>query len=177
MERGTVNSSDDLRFEIEVEQDRDFRFVVDFGQDGVETLQTDEPEPLGDGEGPNPARLLAAAVGNCLAASLLFCLRKQDVEPEGLLATVTGTLTRTARGRLRVGQIDVVLTVDGPPGSEPGLDHCLERFEDFCMVTESVRKGIDVMVEVRPNIPDAAEASSGGVGATSGAEREPAPLG
>jgi len=170
MERGTVNTSDDLRFEIEVEQDEDFRFVVDFGLDGIPTLQTDEQEPLGGGEGPNPARLLAAAVGNCLAASLLFCLRKKDVEPEGILATVTGTLTRTARGRLRVGQLDVVLTVDGPPGSEPGVDFCLERFEDFCIVTESVRKGVDVMVEVRPRIPDTSTS-------TSDPKLEPAPVG
>lgn len=170
MERGTVNTSDDLRFEVEVEQDQDFRFVVDFGLDGVELLQTDEPEPLGAGEGPNPARLLAAGVGNCLAASLLFCLRKQDVEPEGIRAIVTGTLTRTARGRLRVDQLDVVLTVDGPPGSKPGLDYCLERFEDFCIVTESVRKGIDVMVEVRPNIPDVADTAPT-------ADLEPAPVG
>lgn len=154
MERGTVNTSDDLRFEVEVEQEEDFRFVVDFGLDGVDILHTDEAEPLGSGTGPNPARLLAASVGNCLAASLLFCLRKKGMEPEGIRATVTGTLTRTARGRLRVGQLDVVLTVDGKAGSESAVDYCLERFEDFCIVTESVRKGVDVMVEVRPRIPE-----------------------
>lgn len=169
MEGGTVNSSDDLRFEVEVEQDEDFRFVVDFGLNGVDILHTDEPEPLGGGRGPNPARLLAASVGNCLAASLLFCLRKKGAEPEGIQATVTGKLTRTARGRLRVGQLDVVLTVDGEEGSESAMEHCLERFEDFCIVTESVRKGVDVMVEVRPRFPEVS-------GVVADPDLEPAPL-
>ncbi|MFP3949169.1 MAG: OsmC family protein [Gemmatimonadota bacterium] len=157
MKSNAAKASDDLRFEVEVKQDRDFRFTVDFGLEGVDVLHTDEPEPLGEGEGPNPARLLAAAVGNCLAASLHFCLRKKKVNPEGIRAEVTGTMTRTARGRLRIGQLDVVLRVDGPTGAESALEFCLDRFEDFCVVTESVRTGIDVMVEVRPRISESGE--------------------
>lgn len=171
MESRAVKTSDDLTFGIEVEQEENFRFVVDFGLDGVDILETDEPRPLGEGKGPNPARLLAAAVGNCLAASLLFCLRREDVEPEGIRAVVTGTMTRTARGRLRIGQLDVVLHVDGPSGSESAMDSCLEQFEDFCIVTESVRKGIDVMVEVRPQIPSADE------GSIASESYDPAPVG
>ena len=161
MESRAVKTSNDLRFEVEVEQEENFRFVVDFGLDGVDILQTDEPEPLGEGKGPNPARLLAAAVGNCLAASLLFCLRKKKVEPEGIRAEVVGTMTRTPRGRLRVDELDVVLHVDGPEGSGPALDFCLDRFEDFCIVTESVRSGIDVIVEVRRRIPEGADEGVG----------------
>jgi len=173
MESSAVKTSDDLKFEVEVEQEENFRFVVDFGLNGVPILETDEPEPLGEGEGPNPARLLAAAVGNCLAASLLFCLRKRKMEPEGIRAVVTGTMTRSARGRLRVGQLDVVLNVEAQAGSESALEFCLERFEDYCIVTESVRSGIDVMVEVQPRIPP----SDRGAGATSAADApEPAAI-
>ena len=93
MESSAVKTPADLKFEVEVEQEENFGFVVDFGVDGVPVLETDEPEPLGEGQGPNPARLLAAAVGNCLAASLLFCLRKRKMEPEGIRAVVTGTMT------------------------------------------------------------------------------------
>jgi len=50
--------------------------TVDFGVPDVPPLTVDEPPPLGTGAGPNPARLLAGAVGSCLAASLTFCMRK-----------------------------------------------------------------------------------------------------
>ena len=30
----------------------------------------------------------------------------------------------------------------------PHLDRCLEQFEDFCIVTESIRRGIPVTVRV-----------------------------
>ncbi|MCG6957330.1 MAG: hypothetical protein LJF04_15180 [Gemmatimonadetes bacterium] len=38
--------------------------------------------------------------------------------------------------------------VDGIP--RPRLARCMELFQDFCVVTESVRGGIDVAVEVEP---------------------------
>ena len=61
---------------LESRQQADYRFEVDFKTPGQPLLLTDEPAPLGGGAGPNPARLLGAAVANCLAASLLFSLRK-----------------------------------------------------------------------------------------------------
>ncbi|MFC7002907.1 OsmC family protein [Pseudobowmanella zhangzhouensis] len=51
-----------------------YKFEVDFGEMGQ--LFTDEPPPLGKGHGPNPGKLLIASVANCLAASLMFAIRK-----------------------------------------------------------------------------------------------------
>ena len=65
--------SDNNQFSIQVQLIEDYLFKIDFGEFG--DVLTDEPPPLGGGEGPNPARLVAAAVGNCLCASLLFSLR------------------------------------------------------------------------------------------------------
>lgn len=93
-------------FDIELRLEEGYRFTVDFG-DGIPTLLVDEPPPLGEGAGPNPSRLLAAAVADA--------------------------------GR---------------------LDRCLDLFEDFCIVTQSVRNGFDVEVEVNP----ASSASSEGAG-------------
>ena len=56
-------------------QQQDFQFEIDFGE-GKPSLLGDEGPPLGQGAGPTPVQLLAAAVGNCMADSLLFALRK-----------------------------------------------------------------------------------------------------
>lgn len=136
------------RFALELTLREGYEFAVDFGQEGVPDLTVDEPAPLGGGRGPNPARLLAAAVGNCLAASLLYCLRKSRIDVGGLRATVEGTLARNERGRLRLGELRVQLAVDVPPQERERMGRCVELFEDFCIVTESVRQGLPVTVEV-----------------------------
>lgn len=129
----------------------DYMQVVEFGMDGVTPLVVDETKPLGAERGPNPARLLGAAVGGCLGASLLYCLRKARVEVKDLRTTVEGTLVRTDRGRLRVGELRVRLAPSLAVGSDPArMSRCLDLFEDFCIVTQSVRAGIDVAVRVEP---------------------------
>jgi uncharacterized OsmC-like protein len=65
---------------VRLTQAQDYQFDVDFGTPGP-LLRADEPAPLGQGTGPSPEQLLAAAVGNCLSASLLFALRKFKQAP------------------------------------------------------------------------------------------------
>src|SRR5215831_9804763 len=69
--------------EVRLELDSGYRFRVSFG-DGRKDLITDLAPPLGHGEGPEPSELLAAAVGNCLASSFLYCARRARIEPRGL---------------------------------------------------------------------------------------------
>lgn len=127
-----------------------YRFEVDFGEIGVPSLQVDEPPPLGEGDGPNATRLLAAAVGNCLASSALFCLRKARVPVTGMEVSVRASVERNEAGRLRIPSIDVLLHPHVETDEAGRFDRCLDLFEDFCMVTESVRSGIAVGVEVEP---------------------------
>lgn len=112
-------------------------------------LATDEPEPLGKGAGPNPAMQLAGAVANCLSASLLFCLRKSRVDARDASADCTLTLARNDRGRWRVSKADVNLAVHVPEGAGDRAARCESLFQDFCIVTESVRSGFPVDVRVR----------------------------
>ncbi len=60
---------------VSLQQQADYRFEIRFGEN-IPSLIADEPSPLGKGEGPSPAQLLCASVGNCLSDSLLFALRK-----------------------------------------------------------------------------------------------------
>lgn len=135
---------------VEITRQEGFRFRIRFDGDGIADLITDESPPLGQGAGPNPARLLAAAIGNCLAASLLYCLEKAHLEVAGLQAQVQMTLDRNAQGRLRIQQVSVRLAPALTPGAKARMGRCLDLFESFCTVTESVRHGIDVQVAVEP---------------------------
>lgn len=140
----------DESFSVTMDLQDGFRFLVDFEQDGVPDLLMDEPEPLGDGTGPNAARVLAAAIGNCLSASALYCLRRARIEVHGIHTTVSGTLARNDAGRMRVSGMRVLIEPAVEESEQPRMRRCLELFEDFCVVTQSVRAGIDVEVDVEP---------------------------
>ena len=134
---------------VTLEQDGDYAFRVSFDDTALEPLLTDESAPLGQDRGPNPSRLLLASVANCLVASLLFALRKQRNQPGKLRAEITASLVRNAEGRWRIPQAFVELQL--PEGNEhyQHLDRVLEQFEEFCIVTQSVRQGINVQVTVK----------------------------
>ena len=128
-------------------QQQDFQFEIDFGAE-VPKLLGDEHPPLGQGRGPTPVQLLAAAVGNCLSDSLLFALRKFKQAPEPIQCEVTADIGRNAQNRLRVLGLDVVLTLGVPAAKLEHLDRVLAQFEDFCTVASSVSQGVPVRVTV-----------------------------
>lgn len=133
------------QFSVQLTLMEGYKFLLDFGDMGQ--LFSDEPAPLGLGEGPNPARLLAASVANCLAASLVFAIRKFKEEPGTVSATVKGALERQ-EGRWRIGRLNVVLQLGNSSDAMPHLERALAQFENFCVVTQSVRHGIAVDVQV-----------------------------
>ena len=138
---------------VSLQRETGFHFRVRFGDGRIPELFTDEPPPLGDGAGPGPTALLAAAIANCLAASLLFCLRRAHLEPAALAAEADVTLHRNEQGRLRVHGVRVTLAPSVDDEARAKMARCLEVFESFCTVTESVRQGFPVEVEVRPRRP------------------------
>lgn len=138
----------DETFEVRLTRQADYRFRAEFPGTAMPALEVDEDAPLGAGSGPNPSRLLATAVGDCLAASLLFCLSKSRVEIADLSALVRGQLTRNERGRWRIARLDVELQLDPGGADAQRLAKCLGLFEDFCVVTGSVRAAIPVSVRV-----------------------------
>lgn len=133
---------------LTLEQLQDFEFRVRFDGPEMPDLLLDEPAPLGRGAGPNAARLIGAAVANCLTSSLLLCLRKFKQSPGPLHADVRGEIVRNDKGRMRVGRYDVTIRVSADPAAIQHFDRCLAQFEDYCVVTESVRHGIPVGVRV-----------------------------
>ena len=134
-------------FLIHVEQVDGFDFRVRFDKEEYAELRMDEPAPLGQDTAPNPARIVAAAIGDCLSASLVFCLKRRGVAVSGLRSEVRVQLVRNEKKRLRIGKVAVSIHPQSPIPDE-ALDACLKTFEDFCVVTQSVREGIDVSVDV-----------------------------
>ena len=140
--------SDEGRFNLELEQLEGYEFDVKLDWPELAGLRMDEPPPLGQRRGPNASRLLAAAVGNCLSASLLYCMSKADPPPGSLRTLVTCRVHRNEKGRLRIAALDVRITLAETLAASARLPRCLDLFEDFCVVTASVRQGIPVTVEV-----------------------------
>lgn len=137
----------DPQFTFTLEQQEDYAFLIRFDHD-LPALLTDEPPPLGKNAGPNPSRLIAAGVANCLGASLLFALRKFKNDPGKIAATVTAQMARNERKRQRIGRMDVELRFAAAAAEMEHLDRILEQFEDYCVVTQSVQSGFPVGVSV-----------------------------
>ena len=135
-------------FDLTLTLEHGYRFAVDPQLPGAESFHIDELPPLGAASAPNPSRVLASALASCLGSSLAFCLGKARIELKGLRVTARGTLVRNERKRLRVGSLHFELFPEVAEGDVERMQRCLEIFEDFCVVTESVRAGIPVVVGV-----------------------------
>ncbi len=132
---------------VTITRQDNYRFLIDFGPT-LEHGIVDEPAPLGGGAGPSPQQLLAAAVANCLSASLVFAHRKFKEDPGALTATAVCEIGRNDKNRLRITGIKVTMALGVAPESLGHLERALAQFEDFCTVTQSVRMGIPITVAV-----------------------------
>ena len=135
-------------YSIIVERVDDFEFRVQFDKPEFPELTLDEPSPLGQDKGPNATRVLAAAIGNCLSASLMFCLQRSKLVVDSLQAEVTPTTARNEEGRWRVHHVDVKILTKTAEEDPRRFQRCVEIFENYCIVTAAVRQGIPVNVEV-----------------------------
>ncbi|WP_069704734.1 OsmC family protein [Burkholderia seminalis] len=133
---------------VDVAQQARFCFEVRFAGTTLLPVLTDEPPPLGDGRGPNPVRLLATAVASCLAASLLFALNKQHVDPQPIAAHIDVAMVRNEAGCVRVGAMNVRLSIGRTWADLAAATRELDQFDAYCVVTERMRAGIPISVDV-----------------------------
>jgi organic hydroperoxide reductase OsmC/OhrA len=125
-----------------------YKFKVEFDVHGIPSLVVDEMKPIGKEEGPNPTRLLSAAVGHCISSSLLYCLGKAKVKVKKLETMVQANVERNKEGYLRIAGLDVQVGLEVSEEDKARVPRCLKIFENYCTVTQSVRKGIEVKVSI-----------------------------
>ena len=140
--------SESEAFAITIDQIQDYEFRVKFDRAQYPDLMLDEPPPVGRDTAPNASRLLAAAVGNCLSASLLFSARKVRAPIQDIHTTIRVWYARNEKGRLRIGKIRVEIAPRFEVADAAKIQRCLDLFEDYCVVTQSVRQGIEIAVAV-----------------------------
>ncbi len=140
--------SEEGRFTLRLEQQEGFQIAAKFDWKRAPDLLMDEPPPLGEQAGPNASRVLAAAAADCLAASLLYCVFKEEPPANCLRAEATCIMVRNEKKRLRVGRIAVRLIVTEAVTAAARFPRCKDLFEDFCVVSASIRQGIPLEVSV-----------------------------
>ncbi|MFX1377320.1 MAG: OsmC family protein [Promethearchaeota archaeon] len=106
--------------------------------------------------GPNPSRLLALGVLGCLSASFIFCLKKRNFRVDDFKAEAEVAFTRNEKNFWRIKNIEVnIFPTITDPDTLKRAKQCLKSskegvsfFEQFCIVTQSVRSGIEVNVNL-----------------------------
>ena len=141
--------SEEGRFTIHLEQQEGFQINVAFDWKRVPDLLMDEPPPLGEQKGPNASRMLAAAAANCLSASLLDRVFKEEPPDNCLRAEATCIMVRNEKKRQRVGALEIKLIVSDVVKESVRFARCKDLFEDFCVVSASIRQGIPMRVTVQ----------------------------
>jgi len=141
----------------EIRLDKDLIFKTNIGLGHFNEFFIDETlDDDNDLRGPDAAQMLAIAISSCLSASLIFCLNKRGLNPDDLISRARISFRKIEKGYTRIKKIDVKIT----PKTEDEvtlkrLNQCLREiksgkllFEENCIITESVREGIKVNVDI-----------------------------
>ena len=139
----------EFTYEINMEKLENYKFLVDFGG-SIPSLLMDETEDVPGGEetGPTASMLMGAAVGNCLSASLVFCLSKKRVNLKNLKTKITLKRKRNDKGYWSISGIVVDLQPEIAEEDRERFDKCVEIFRNYCIVSNSIETGIPLTVNI-----------------------------
>ena len=142
---------------VSIKLERDMIFQLQNAYKNLDSLLIDESlDDQKEKVGPDAASLLGLAVISCLSASLLFCLNKRNLTLDDLEAKADISFKEPKKGYKRVASIEVKMI---PKTSDPEvlrrLKQCIKEikdghmfFEESCIITPSVREGINIQVDV-----------------------------
>ncbi|TFG15798.1 MAG: OsmC family peroxiredoxin [Promethearchaeota archaeon] len=137
--------------------EKDLIFKVNLGYEKLKELFIDETfDERSKVWGPDAAQLLAMAMLACLNASFLFCLHKRNLTVDDLDAQAEISFKKNEKGYIRVKKIDVrIIPKTSDPATLKRIEQCMKKikddkmfFEESCIITASVREGIEVAVNI-----------------------------
>ena len=143
---------------IDLKLEKNMIFKVNLDYEKIKELFIDETiDDRSNVWGPDAAQLLAMAVLGCLNASFIFCLNKRNLTIDDLEAHAEVSFKKNEKGYVRVKKIDVnIFPKTNDPATLKRINQCIKKikddkmfFEESCIITASVREGIDVDVKVK----------------------------
>ena len=142
--------SEGMKSKVGLSLEKEMIFSCDLGDMKVKDCYVDDTnKDEVDMLGPNPTRMLGLALLGCLSASFIFCLKKRNLTLDDLKAEAELTIARNEKGFWRVKKVDVDIDIKiSDPETLKRADQCRKMFEQYCIVTQAVREGIDVEVNV-----------------------------
>jgi uncharacterized OsmC-like protein len=142
--------SEEMKPKVGITLEKQMIFKCDLGDLKVKDCYIDDTHKNEvDMLGPNPSRLLGLALLGCLSASFIFCLKKKRLTLDDLNATAELTIARNKKGFWRVMKVDVDINITiSDPATRKRADQCKKMFEQYCVVTQAVREGINVEVNL-----------------------------
>lgn len=143
--------SDELKTRVNLKLEEQMLFKCDLGQNKMHNIYIDERQRKEtDKIGTSPAKLLGLSLLGCLAASFEFCLRKRDFSIKDLDGTAEVIIARNEKGFWRVKKIDIdIIPLVDDPKMRKRADQCKKFYEQFCIISESLRKGFEVNVNLK----------------------------
>ncbi len=141
--------SKELRDVVTLDLEKEMIFKCDPNEMKIKECYIDETNEDLEMLGPNPVKLLAQAVLGCLSASLIFCIQKKNLTLDLFHAEAEIIVARNDEDLFRVKEINVDLQ---PKTDDPAMikriEQCMKIFERYCTITQSVRAGIPVNLEI-----------------------------
>jgi uncharacterized OsmC-like protein len=159
-----MRDQEERHFAVSLTHLERFQFSSQAHEGGVPhgaPYRSDEPDPVGDASGPSTPALLASAVGHCLSASLYEMFRHAGLKVLSFETEAFSVVALNAEGFPRIKRIEVCLKPELAKAS-PNIERCIEVFERYCTVCQSVRPAfpVDVRVEYRVSIEAPTQAAA-----------------
>lgn len=140
----------ELFSKVGLKQQEEMVFKCNLGNINMDNLYIDEKHKKEiDKIGPSPIKLLALSILGCLAASFVFCIKKRGLSLANLEGEAETIVARNNKGFWRIKKINISLI---PKTNDifikKRIVQCKKFFEKYCIISESVRLGIDIDLNI-----------------------------